>query len=130
MIGGIGNVRGAVLGGFVIAFVEQFGSFYISSNYRDVYVFALLIVILLVKPTGLFGSPCRRRCDGGKPSRLEQRALWPRACWNTRGRSGIADRGGDSIRAAGRGRTRTTRGSSIDIGIAMIMAVSLNIVNG
>ena len=41
VIGGIGNVRGAVLGGFVIAFVEQFGSFYLSSNYRDVYVFAL-----------------------------------------------------------------------------------------
>jgi branched-chain amino acid transport system permease protein len=57
VIGGIGNVRGAVLGGFVIAFVEQFGSFYISTNYRDVYVFALLILILLVRPTGLLGSP-------------------------------------------------------------------------
>jgi branched-chain amino acid transport system permease protein len=59
VIGGIGNVRGAVLGGFVIAFVEQFGAFYISSNYRDVYVFALLIIILLVLPTGLLGSPVR-----------------------------------------------------------------------
>ncbi|MDX1968618.1 MAG: branched-chain amino acid ABC transporter permease [Planctomycetaceae bacterium] len=61
VIGGIGNVRGAVLGGFVIAFVEQFGAFYVSSNYRDVYVFALLIVILLVKPTGLLGSPVREK---------------------------------------------------------------------
>lgn len=61
VIGGIGNVRGAVLGGFVIAFVEQFGAFYISSNYRDVYVFALLIIILLVKPTGLLGSPVREK---------------------------------------------------------------------
>ena len=59
VIGGIGNVRGAVVGGFVIAFVEQFGAFYVSSNYRDVYVFALLIVILLVLPTGLLGSPVR-----------------------------------------------------------------------
>ncbi|MEX2092606.1 MAG: branched-chain amino acid ABC transporter permease [Pirellulales bacterium] len=59
VIGGIGNVRGAVLGGFVIAFVEQFGAFYVSSNYRDVYVFALLIVILLVQPNGLLGSPIR-----------------------------------------------------------------------
>jgi branched-chain amino acid transport system permease protein len=49
VIGGIGNVRGAVLGGFVIAAVEQFGAFYLSSNYRDVYVFALLILILLVR---------------------------------------------------------------------------------
>jgi branched-chain amino acid transport system permease protein len=61
VIGGIGNVRGAVLGGFVIAFVEQFGAFYISSNYRDVYVFALLIIILLVRPTGLLGSPLREK---------------------------------------------------------------------
>ncbi len=57
VIGGIGNVRGAVLGGFVIAFVEQFGAFYVSSSYRDVYVFAVLILILLVRPTGILGSP-------------------------------------------------------------------------
>lgn len=61
VIGGIGNVKGAVLGGFVIAFVEQFGSFYVSSNYRDVYVFALLIFILLVKPGGLLGSSVREK---------------------------------------------------------------------
>ena len=61
VIGGIGNVRGAVLGGFVIAFVEQFGSFYLSSNYRDVYVFALLIVILLVRPSGLLGSTVQEK---------------------------------------------------------------------
>lgn len=61
VIGGIGNVRGAVLGGFVIAFVEQFGTFYISTNYRDVYVFALLILILLVRPTGILGTPYREK---------------------------------------------------------------------
>jgi branched-chain amino acid transport system permease protein len=61
VIGGIGNVRGAVLGGFVIASVEQFGAFYLSSNYRDVYVFALLIVILLVRPSGLLGSPVQEK---------------------------------------------------------------------
>lgn len=61
VIGGIGNVRGAVLGGFVIAFVEQFGAFYLSSNYRDVYVFALLIAILLVRPSGLLGSTVREK---------------------------------------------------------------------
>jgi branched-chain amino acid transport system permease protein len=61
VIGGIGNVRGAVLGGFVIAFVEQFGAFYVSSNYRDVYVFALLIVILLVRPSGLLGSTVQEK---------------------------------------------------------------------
>ncbi len=61
VIGGIGNVRGAVLGGFVIAFVEQFGAFYISSSYRDVYVFAMLILILLVRPTGILGSPLQAK---------------------------------------------------------------------
>jgi branched-chain amino acid transport system permease protein len=61
VIGGIGNVRGAVLGGFVIASVEQFGAFYLSSSYRDVYVFALLIVILLVRPSGLLGSTVQEK---------------------------------------------------------------------
>ncbi|MBL8815026.1 MAG: branched-chain amino acid ABC transporter permease [Planctomyces sp.] len=61
VIGGIGNVRGAVLGGFVIAFVEQFGAFYISTNYRDVYVFVMLILILLVRPGGLLGVTTREK---------------------------------------------------------------------
>ncbi len=61
VIGGIGNVRGAVLGGFVIAFVEQFGGFYVSSNYVYVYVFALLILILLVRPTGMLGAPFQEK---------------------------------------------------------------------
>jgi branched-chain amino acid transport system permease protein len=56
VVGGIGNVRGAVLGGFLIAFVEQFGAHYASPHFRDVYVFGLLIVILLVRPTGLLGA--------------------------------------------------------------------------
>lgn len=61
VIGGIGNVRGAVLGGFVIAAAEQFGAFYLSSNFRDVYVFALLILILLVRPSGLMGSTVQEK---------------------------------------------------------------------
>jgi branched-chain amino acid transport system permease protein len=56
VVGGIGNVRGAVLGGFVIAFVEQFGAHYASPHFRDVYVFGLLIAILLVRPTGILGT--------------------------------------------------------------------------
>lgn len=61
VVGGIGNLRGAVLGGFVIAAVEQFGGFYLSSSYRDVYVFALLIAILLVRPSGILGSTIREK---------------------------------------------------------------------
>jgi branched-chain amino acid transport system permease protein len=61
VIGGIGNIRGALVGGFIIAFVEQFGSYYISTSYRDLYVFALLILILLVLPTGILGSAAREK---------------------------------------------------------------------
>jgi branched-chain amino acid transport system permease protein len=61
VVGGIGNIRGAVVGGFIIAFVEQFGAFYVSSNLRDVYVFALLILILLLRPAGLFGTSVREK---------------------------------------------------------------------
>jgi len=61
VIGGIGNIRGAVLGGFVIAFVEQVGAYYLGADYRDVYVFALLIAILLVRPSGLLGSTVREK---------------------------------------------------------------------
>lgn len=61
VVGGIGNVRGAVLGGFLIAFIEFFGMRYIDTNLRDVYVFAVLILVLLVKPSGLLGSTVREK---------------------------------------------------------------------
>ncbi len=55
VIGGIGNVRGAMLGGFAIAFVELFGAAYLSPHLRDIYVFSLLILVLLFRPTGILG---------------------------------------------------------------------------
>jgi branched-chain amino acid transport system permease protein len=55
VIGGIGNVRGAAIGGIVIGLIEFFGVAYLSSNYRDVYVFLVLIVVLLLKPEGILG---------------------------------------------------------------------------
>lgn len=67
VVGGIGNVRGAVVGGFLIAVIEQFGGLYASriwpsaSAYTVVAVFTLLIVVLLVKPSGLFGSTVREK---------------------------------------------------------------------
>lgn len=56
VVGGIGNIRGAMVGGFLIGLLEKFGMQYVSTELRDVYVFALLIVVLLVRPAGLFGS--------------------------------------------------------------------------
>jgi branched-chain amino acid transport system permease protein len=55
VVGGIGNVRGAMLGGVLIGLLEFFGAAYVSTVYRDVYVFALLILVLLFRPTGLIG---------------------------------------------------------------------------
>jgi len=56
VVGGIGNVRGAMLGGLAIGLLEMFGAAYLSSSYKDVYVFGLLIIVLLVRPSGLLGK--------------------------------------------------------------------------
>ncbi len=56
VVGGIGDVRGAAIGALLIAAVQEFGAAFLSSQLRDVYVFTILIVVLLVKPSGLFGS--------------------------------------------------------------------------
>jgi branched-chain amino acid transport system permease protein len=57
VVGGIGNLQGAILGGLLIALIEQFGAAYVNTNLRDVYVFALLILALLLRPNGLLGRP-------------------------------------------------------------------------
>jgi len=56
VVGGIGNIRGAMLGGILIGLLEFFGTAYISPALRDVYVFSALIIVLLVRPAGLLGS--------------------------------------------------------------------------
>ena len=55
VIGGIGNLRGAMAGGLMIGLVELFGAAYLSPHLRDVYVFTLLIAVLLLRPSGLLG---------------------------------------------------------------------------
>jgi branched-chain amino acid transport system permease protein len=56
VIGGIGNISGAMMGGLLIGFVELFGAAYLSPHLRDIYVFSLLIAVLLLRPTGLLGK--------------------------------------------------------------------------
>jgi branched-chain amino acid transport system permease protein len=56
VLGGMGSIPGAIVGAFILAFAESFGSTYISTNYQDVIAFGLLVVILTVKPTGLFAK--------------------------------------------------------------------------
>lgn len=61
VFGGIGIIPGAMIGGFFIGAVEVFVSGYGQSMYRDAVVFAILIVILIVKPTGLLGKNTREK---------------------------------------------------------------------
>jgi branched-chain amino acid transport system permease protein len=55
VLGGIGNIRGAAIGGLLIGVAELMTAGYISSDYRDAITFVILIVILLVRPQGLLG---------------------------------------------------------------------------
>lgn len=54
ILGGLGNVTGAAIGGFILAFAEELGAGYVSSGYRDAMGFVIIIIVLLFKPTGLF----------------------------------------------------------------------------
>ncbi len=56
VIGGIGNLRGAMLGGFLLGIVESFASGFISNAYRDVIAFIVLILVLVFRPGGLLGG--------------------------------------------------------------------------
>jgi len=57
VIGGIGSIPGAMLGGLAIGLGRAFAVGYVSSAYQDVIVFAILIGVLLLRPSGIFGTP-------------------------------------------------------------------------
>jgi branched-chain amino acid transport system permease protein len=56
VLGGIGNVRGAVLGGLVLGLVENYGVACVDSSYRDIIAFMILVLVMLVRPSGLLGE--------------------------------------------------------------------------
>lgn len=59
VLGGMGSIPGAIIGGMIIGFAEAFGAFYVSTNYKDLIAFALLVVILSLRPQGLFTKGVR-----------------------------------------------------------------------
>jgi len=61
ILGGMGDIRGALVGGFFLGFAEVFSVAYIGSTMRDAVAFGLLFAILLVRPQGLFGKAAERR---------------------------------------------------------------------
>jgi len=56
VLGGIGNITGAMIGGLIIGMVEIFGAGYISGEYKDVFAFIILIAVLYFKPNGIMGE--------------------------------------------------------------------------
>jgi branched-chain amino acid transport system permease protein len=55
VLGGIGNVPGAMLGGIIIGLIEAFGSYWVSAAWADVIIFSILVLVLVFKPAGLLG---------------------------------------------------------------------------
>lgn len=61
VVGGIGDIRGAMAGAMILGFLEVYVAAYLASTYRDLIVFVLLLGILVVRPTGLFGVARRQK---------------------------------------------------------------------
>ena len=57
VVGGIGNIRGAMIGGFILGSVEIMVAAFLPSTYRDVVSFALLLILLIFRPYGILGKP-------------------------------------------------------------------------
>jgi branched-chain amino acid transport system permease protein len=59
IIGGMGSIPGAVIGGFMLGLMEALGGGYISTDYKDLFAFGTLVTFLTLRPTGLFGKGVR-----------------------------------------------------------------------
>jgi branched-chain amino acid transport system permease protein len=60
VLGGIGNVRGALLGGMLLGLLENYGSTVFGGEWKDVFAFLVLVAVLLVRPSGLLGESLGR----------------------------------------------------------------------
>ena len=60
VLGGIGNVRGALLGGFALGLLENYGATVFGGQWKDVFAFTVLVLVLLFRPQGLLGEALGR----------------------------------------------------------------------
>ena len=56
VLGGIGNLRGALLGGLMLGLIENYGSALWGTEWKDVIAFLVLVLVLMIRPTGLLGE--------------------------------------------------------------------------
>ena len=59
ILGGMGSIVGAIVGGYILGLIEALGGMYLSVDYKDAFAFAVLIIVLAVRPQGLFGRAAR-----------------------------------------------------------------------
>jgi branched-chain amino acid transport system permease protein len=60
VLGGIGNIRGALLGGIILGLVENWGAIFFGSQWKDVIAFVILVIVLLFRPTGILGESLQK----------------------------------------------------------------------
>ncbi|MDO8673496.1 MAG: branched-chain amino acid ABC transporter permease [Dehalococcoidia bacterium] len=60
-VGGVGNNRGCLVGGFLLGLLEMFGTRFVPVDYRDTIALGFLLLVLLIRPVGIFGTPSLRR---------------------------------------------------------------------
>jgi branched-chain amino acid transport system permease protein len=56
VLGGLGSIPGAILGGIIIGVIESVGAMFMGSTWRELVIYGLFLLLLFVKPAGLFGS--------------------------------------------------------------------------
>ena len=59
ILGGMGSIVGAIVGGYILGLIEALGAMYVSVDYKDAFAFAVLVLVLTVRPQGLFGKAAR-----------------------------------------------------------------------
>ena len=61
MVGGFGSLPGAIVGGLVIGIVESLSGFYLPEGFKDIAAYIVVLIMLMVKPNGLFGEKLRKK---------------------------------------------------------------------